>query len=159
MTGSTNTVATGSAAQPADGTDGKTITVEVTAKNAQGVEVAATNGVATVEFDGEKLELTHVVVHAGYKSVVTGDGTVKFAYANSEEIAAGQPIATLTFQAKPCISTDITMTHHQVNEEKPLMKRPCWRPPTRWSCGMPKRPPAQKQATRATRFAPFAARF
>ena len=119
MTGSTNTVATGSAAQPADGTDGKTITVEVTAKNAQGVEVAATNGVATVEFDGETLELTHVVVHAGYKSVETGDGTVKFAYANSEEIAAGQPIATLTFQAKPCISTDVTMTHHQVNEEKP----------------------------------------
>ena len=77
------------------------------------------NAAATVEFDSEKLELVHVAVHADYKSVETGDGAVRFAYANQEEIAAGQPIATLTFRTKLCVSSDITITHHQVNEENP----------------------------------------
>ena len=117
--GSANAAVPGSTEQPADEADVKTITVEVTAKNAEGAEVATTNGVAAVEFDSEKLELVHVAVHADYKSVETGDGAVRFAYANQEEIAAGQPIATLTFRTKLCVSSDITITHHQVNEENP----------------------------------------
>lgn len=118
VAGSTNAVVTQNTKRTADEADGKTITLEVTAKNAEGVEVAATNGVATVEFNSEKLELVHVAVHADYRSLEIGDGTVQFAYANREEIAAGQPVAILTLQAKPCVSTDVSITHHQINEKK-----------------------------------------
>ncbi|MFR8333355.1 MAG: S-layer homology domain-containing protein [Oscillospiraceae bacterium] len=96
--------------------------MEVTARNANGAAVATTNGVITVEFDAQKLELSGVAVHAGYKSVEIGDGLVKFAYANAEEIPAGQPVATLTFQTRACVSTEVSSFYEQVNDGKPAAK-------------------------------------
>ncbi len=120
VNGSVNAMVTGNAPEPADAATEKSITLEITAKDHDGSAVAATNGVATVEFQADKLELTGITVHADYKSIEMTDGTVKFAYAAGEEIPAGQPIATLTFSAKPCTVAEITVTHQQVNREKPV---------------------------------------
>ena len=116
--GSTNAATT--TAQSAESASSKTVPVEVTARNADGAAVASTNGVITVEFDAQKLELSGVAVHAGYKSVEIGDGLVKFAYA--EEIPAGQPVATLTFQTRACVSTEVSSFYEQVNDGKPAAK-------------------------------------
>lgn len=118
--GSTNAATT--TAQSAESASSKTVPVEVTARNANGAAVATTNGVITVEFDAQKLELSGVAVHAGYKSVEIGDGLVKFAYANAEEIPAGQPVATLTFQTRACVSTEVSSFYEQVNDGKPAAK-------------------------------------
>ncbi len=118
--GSTNAATT--TAQSAESASSKTVPVEVTARNADGAAVASTNGVITVEFDAQKLELSGVAVHAGYKSVEIGDGLVKFAYANAEEIPAGQPVATLTFQTRACVSTEVSSFYEQVNDGKPAAK-------------------------------------
>ena len=66
--------------------------------------------------------MSGVAVHAGYKSVEIGDGLVKFAYANAEEIPAGQPVATLTFQTRACVSTEVSSFYEQVNDGKPAAK-------------------------------------
>lgn len=70
----------------------------------------------TVEFDAQKLELSGVAVHAGYKSVEIGDGLVKFAYANAEEI----PMPASLWQPshsklEPVWSTEVSSFYEQVN--------------------------------------------
>ncbi|MFR8332525.1 MAG: hypothetical protein ACLU9S_09310 [Oscillospiraceae bacterium] len=74
--------------------DEKTVTVEVTAKDAGGNDIASTNGLITVGYNTDHLTLQSVAVHADCQAVLQSDGTVKFAYAGTQEIPAGTSVAT-----------------------------------------------------------------
>ena len=73
---STGTVQTDSIGETAE--DEKTVTVEVTAKDAAGKDVASTNGLITARYDVSHLALQSVVVHADYQAVAQSDGTGRF---------------------------------------------------------------------------------
>lgn len=60
-------------------TDSKTVTLALTAKDAQGVDTDSTNGLLTVEYDGEIMTLTDVQVAASYCSIAQAEGVVKLA--------------------------------------------------------------------------------
>ena len=117
--GSTNAVLTQDDPQSTGETGEKTVTVTVTAKDANGADVAATNGLVSVKYSPADLILTSVNVNAGYKSVNETNGNVKFAYANANEIPAGTAIATLTFQVKSFMTNNVVVTNEQVNNDKP----------------------------------------
>lgn len=93
----------------------KTVTVDVTAKDATGADVASTNGLVNVKYDTTKLTLTDVSVNSDYSAQITADGSVIFGYVTLSEIAAGSTAATLTFRAKGDSKTEITVETIQVN--------------------------------------------
>ena len=99
--------------------DEKTVTVEVTAKDAEGKDVASTNGLLTASYDPARLTLQSVVVHAGYQAVAQGDGTVKFAYADTQGIPAGSSVATLIFQVRSAVKTTVSILTEEVNALAP----------------------------------------
>lgn len=96
-------------------TDEKTVTVTITAKDLAGTETTATNGLTTVTYDAHKLTLTDVTVHGDYTAQLEADGTVTFGYVDLAGIAAGEPVATLTFQVQETEDSIITVEHKQVN--------------------------------------------
>ena len=114
---STGTVQTDSIGETAE--DEKTVTVEVTAKDAAGKDVASTNGLITARYDVSHLALQSVVVHAGYQAVAQSDGTVKFAYADTGEIPAGSSVATLIFQVRSGVKTGVSILTEEVNALAP----------------------------------------
>ena len=99
--------------------DEKTVTVTVTAKDAQGNDVASTNGLMTVTFDTSKLTLTGAAVKGDYTAKVEADGSLTFGYVSMDEIPAGETVATLTFQVKETADSTITVEHKQVGNDKP----------------------------------------
>ena len=105
--------------KPGVSTDGKTVTVCLTAKDATGLDVASTNGRLTVEYDGAEMTLTDVQVTAPYYAVAQGEGTVELAYAGLQAVEAGNAVATLTFVRSDETSTAVTVRHEETNEMKP----------------------------------------
>ena len=96
--------------------DGKdTVTVTVTAKDAEGNDVASTNGLVTVTYDADLLELVGVAVNGDYTSKVETDGSVTFGYVSMNGIAAGETVATLTFAVDEDVNTNVTVQTKQVN--------------------------------------------
>lgn len=73
------------------------ITVKVTAKDAQGTDVSAFNGVTTVQYDAEHYVLKSVVCHAAQYAVRQEEGTLTVAYAGTEAL---DRIMTLVFERK-----------------------------------------------------------
>ena len=114
---STGTVQTDSIGETAE--DEKTVTVEVTAKDAAGKDVASTNGLIAARYDVSHLTLQSVVVHADYQAVAQSDGTVKFAYADTGEIPAGSSVATLIFQVRSGVKTGVSILTEEVNALAP----------------------------------------
>lgn len=103
-------------------TDSKTVTLALTAKDAQGVDTDSTNGLLTVEYDGEIMTLTDVQVAASYCSIAQAEGVVKLAYAGLDPIEAGRAVATLTFARKDEMSTTITVSNQEVNDTRPAYR-------------------------------------
>ncbi len=99
--------------------DGKTVTMTVTAKNAQGMDVDSNNGILSVSYDKAALELQEVAVTGDYTAQVTAPGTVTFGYVSEAGIAAGSPVATLTFGLKSGADAALTVRHQEVNDSKP----------------------------------------
>ena len=99
--------------------DGKTVTMTVTAKNAQGMDVDSNNGILSVSYDKAALELQEVAVTGDYTAQVTAPGTVTFGYVSEAGIAAGSPVATLTFGLKSGADATLTVRHQEVNDSKP----------------------------------------
>ena len=95
--------------------DETTVTVDVTAKDATGADVDATNGVATVTYDPEALTLTGVVVNGDYTTVNESTGSVTFGFVDLDGIAAGSTVAKLVFEVKSTDVETITVTHKEVN--------------------------------------------
>ncbi len=106
--------------KPTVSADGRAVTLTLTAKDAEGLDVASTNGLLTVEYDGAEMMLTDVqVARAPYHAVAQGEGTVKLAYAGLQAVEAGKAVATLTFVRNDETSTAVTVLHQETNEAKP----------------------------------------
>ncbi len=99
--------------------DGKTVTLTITAKDGQGVEVDSNNGLITVSYDKAALELQEAAVTGDYTAQVTVAGTVTLGYVSEEAIAAGSPVATLTFTLKSGADSVLTVQHREINDGKP----------------------------------------
>ncbi len=103
-------------------TDEKTVTVEVTAKDAGGSDIASTNGLITVDYNTEHLTLQSIAVHADYQATSQGDGTVKLAYAGTRDIPAGTSVATLTFQVQSAVQTTVSIQTEEINAQIPAYR-------------------------------------
>ncbi len=89
--------------------DAQTVTVQVTAG------VLATNGVFQASWDAGELELIAISSSASYTAVLEAEGAVRFGYVSLSGIKAGEPIATLTFEAKKTGSAAVIIEHQQLN--------------------------------------------
>ena len=96
-----------------------TVAVTITAKDAEGNDVASTNGVATVTYDPEALTLVGAVVNGDYTSKVVGEGTVTIGYVEMDAFAAGDTVATLIFEVKSTDVTSLIVTHDETNDANP----------------------------------------
>lgn len=104
------------ASVPETSGDEKSVTVQVTAKDSSGADVASANGLVEIAYDVEALTLTDVKETAAYTSIVESEGRVLIAYADLEEQST---VATLTFAAKHTDGTAATITTKQVDGQKP----------------------------------------
>ena len=86
----------------------------------------ATNGVVTVTWDPAKLTLTDIDIHADYRSVLAGEGTVTFGYVALRGIEAGKAIATLTFEAVDPADAVVTIEHKQINNQSSACMEHSW---------------------------------
>ena len=96
--------------------DEKTVTVNVTAKDAAGMDAASTNGVATVSYDSAALTLQDVQISGDYTSINKADGSVTFGYVSLSGIAAGETIAKLVFTVNDTDTEKVHVTYSQVND-------------------------------------------
>lgn len=97
-------------------------TVSVTAIDADGVEVDSTNGVITVTYDSDQLELQRITFSGdcSYTSINPEDGNVTLGYVALGEggIAAGKPVANLVFVPKQAhTDSAITIAHVETGDE------------------------------------------
>ncbi len=97
------------------------VTVVVTAKGAQGADLASNNGLAVVTYHAAALELKDIQISGDYTASVETAGMVTFGYLSGDAIDGGVPVATLTFAVKEGVrqNTYVTVTHKEVNAEKP----------------------------------------
>ena len=93
--------------------DEGTVTVNVTA------DEAAPNGKFTVLYDPEVLTYVSTSVNADYYSVNAAEGEVVFAYAQLDNIAAGDVIATVTFTAASEEETVVTVFNDELGKDLP----------------------------------------
>lgn len=100
-------------------TEGKEVTVKLTAKDAMGEDTASNNGLATVVYDASALELKDIRISGDYTAKVESTGTVTMGYIAASALESGAPIAALTFGVKEGTDTYLTVTHQQVNGDKP----------------------------------------
>ncbi|MCD7755075.1 MAG: S8 family serine peptidase, partial [Firmicutes bacterium] len=122
--GSLNAAASiGETAQPnasGDASIMQIVTVDITAKDAEGMEIDSTNGVIEVTYDADALKLWNVTINADYTSKVEKDGSVTIGYVSLDGIPAGETVATLQFVVlKPCEDADFTIYYKEVNDQTP----------------------------------------
>ena len=101
----------------ADGKDAKNVIVTVTAKDANGTDVASTNGVAQLQYDENALTLKSIQVGGNYQSVKEETGSVTFGYVSLEELSAGVAVATLTFEVKDPTAAKLTVMHKETGNQ------------------------------------------
>lgn len=102
---STGTVASGE----------KTVTVEITAKDAELNSVASTNGLVEITAS-EALTLVSYTVNSDYSSVKSGESLI-IGYADLEGFAADDVIATITYSVNSVDDASVTVKHLQVNND------------------------------------------
>lgn len=108
------------------------LTVELTAKNAAGRDVASNNGLMTVTYDSEALTLVDVRSHVKYDSAVVEDGSVTFAYAQLETVPAGASVATLIFQVRNIPTGSIRVEHRETDTDLHVGKTETLWPQVDW---------------------------
>lgn len=100
--------------------EGKTLTLTVTAKDADGNDADSTNGVIGVSFNPEVLSLQSVQFNSDFRSVNAAgleDGEVTLGYVSLAGIPAGTPVATLVFSMADNnldATKQITVTHMEI---------------------------------------------
>ena len=96
------------------------ITLKVTAGDLQ---AAATdrfnNGVTSVDYDAEALELKSIIVSGDYSASKKEDGKVTFGYVDLDGVAPDTVVATLLFEAKSPDAKDAKITYLEANNAKP----------------------------------------
>ncbi len=86
-----------------------------------------TNGLYTVSYDSELLEVVSVVVDADYKAVnLSAPGQVKLAFADVDGISAGSTVATVTFSVKMEALSLVSVVTNQMNEDHPDTLESVW---------------------------------
>ena len=95
------------------------MTVEITAQDENGENIATTNGLITVTYDSAALELVNVVVNGDYYAVANGDGTVTFAYVNVAGFAADDVVASLVFNVLDESAEGVSVTYQELNDSFP----------------------------------------
>lgn len=93
----------------------KTVTVEITAKDAELNSVASTNGLFEVSAS-DALTLSGHSVNSDYASYKNGESLI-IAYADLEGFAADEVIATITYTVNNVDDASVTIKHLQVNNE------------------------------------------
>lgn len=93
--------------------------VTLTAKDAAGEDTYSTNGVFTVTYDPEALELIDYDVEGFYTSVNEEEGTVTIGYVDRYYFNPGDPIAELVFLVLSTDSESVTVTHQELNNQQP----------------------------------------
>ena len=88
-----------------------TVTMEVVS------DVDVTNGIITLTWNADELELTDFDIHADYTSVLEGEGTLTFGYIALRGITSGDSIATLTFEAVDPENVHVDVVHTQRNND------------------------------------------
>ena len=88
-----------------------TVTMEVVS------DVDVTNGVITLTWNADELELTDFDIHADYTSVLEGEGTLTFGYVSLRGITSGDSIASLTFEAVDPENVHVDVVHTQRNND------------------------------------------
>jgi RNase P subunit RPR2 len=96
------------------------ITVKVTAGDlAAAATDRFTNGVTSVSYDAEALELKSVIVNGDYVASVKEEGKVTFGYVDLDGVAPDTVVATLVFDAKSADAKPVKITYIEANNEKP----------------------------------------
>ncbi len=119
--GSLNAVTAAAPAHPMadEKEDGDTVTLQITAKDAAGMDVDSANGKLTVTYDAAVLELTGVNMIAPYSAYQAEEGSATLAYAANSEIPAGTPVAELTLTRKSPAGSTITVSHLETASAAP----------------------------------------
>lgn len=91
------------------------LTLPLSAKDASGKDVASTNGLLTVTYDPEALEVKSVHIAAEYRAVVREPGKITFAYANSQAL---EEVGTVTFVQKVSCPVSVQVQTLDANEAK-----------------------------------------
>ncbi len=98
----------------------ETVTVDITAKDAQGQDVGTTNGVVTVTYDSAAFNLKNIIVKGDYISVNSAaEGSVTFGYVSLEGFNADDVIATLVLEPKTAQDGKIQILHEEHNDTQP----------------------------------------
>ena len=99
------------------------VTVTITAGAAEAApatlsEELFTNGVTTVNWDTNALELVEIAMGADYTSINQGEGTATLGYVQLDGYAADDVVATLYFKVKNTDTESVTVIYEEVNNDK-----------------------------------------
>ena len=81
-------------------------------------DVPTTNGVYCVEYDTAALTLRSAIVNGTAQVVAEENGRIELAFADAAAIAAGETVATLTFDRKNAGPTEVKVTTLAVNDSE-----------------------------------------
>jgi hypothetical protein len=99
------------------------VTVTITAGAAEAApatlsEELFTNGVTTVNWDTNALELVEIAMGADYTSINQGEGTATLGYVQLDGYAADDVVATLYFKVKNTDTESVTVIYEEINNDK-----------------------------------------
>ncbi len=109
--------------------DESTVTLDVTAWNAEGVEIDTKNGLVYVGYNPDSLELVSFVPQTQYSSwkeiprdEFADANEIVFGYVDLEGIPAGAPIAKVTFKVLNSENPNLVVIHSEANEDTDFSK-------------------------------------
>lgn len=95
------------------------VTLLLTAKDAEGRDVASHNGKSVVTYDTNTLKLLSVHSTAAYYAYNDVNGEITFAYADLATIAAGAPVAVFVFERIGGMHADLSIEYVECNNQNP----------------------------------------
>ena len=99
-----------------------TITITAGAPEAEPAALSEelfTNGVTTVNWDTNALELVEIAMGADYTSIKQGEGTATLGYVQLDGYAADDVVATLYFKVKNTDTESVTVIYEEINNNHP----------------------------------------
>lgn len=94
------------------------VILNLTAKDADGNDVASHNGKSVVSYDTNTLKLISVNSVAAHYAYNDEDGVITFAYADLATIEAGEPVATFVFERLSGKDAGLKIDYKEVNNQK-----------------------------------------
>ena len=101
-----------------DKDDENRVVLRLTAKDADGNDIASTNGKSIVSYDPTALRLVSVNSVAAHYAYNDENGEITFAYADLAAIEAGNPVAVFVFERVSDKDADLKIDYKEVNDEK-----------------------------------------